>query len=221
MARFLQFKLMSATLAAAALAFSAKAQPSPAASATEKPVSPRATSAAAAQKSEDAPAPSRPRAISGSVAAQLAASMPKYTPPPAQPEPKTEEEPIDLREIDRPKNSIIRLPKYIVQEAKPPVFTERVIHTQKGLADLAVRRYLSEADRALNRFTIPLFGSSSEARALAMYAEDERLQNMNDLADDAELVSASDKAAGLYVKREADKTFMRTGDFGWSGGGPK
>jgi hypothetical protein len=44
---------------------------------------------------------------------------------------------------------------------------------------------------------------------------------MNDLADDAQLVSASDKAAGLYVKREADKTFMRTGDFGWSGGGPK
>ena len=46
-------------------------------------------------------------------------------------------------------------------------------HTEKGLTDIAMRRYISDVDRALNRWTLPLFGSSKEARALAMYAEDE------------------------------------------------
>ena len=218
MARLLPLKLMSASFAAATLAFAAEAQTTTSAPATDAPVSPRV---APADGEESPPAPPRRRAISSEVASQLAASMPKYTPPPAQTQAAPESEPVDLREIDRPKNSIIRLPKYIVQEQKPPVFSERAIHTDKGLADLAVRRYLTEADRALNRYTLPLFGMSAEARALAMYAEDERLQHMNELAEDVRMVSVTDKAAGAYVKREADKTYMRTSDFGWNGGGQK
>ncbi|MBI4623135.1 MAG: hypothetical protein HY736_07950 [Verrucomicrobia bacterium] len=172
---------------------------------------------------EQAPSPARkrPRAISADVAAQLAATMPKYTPPPPKPEPKPEEEQVDLRDIDKPKNTIIRLPKYVVQEPKPPVFSERAISTKKGLTDIAMRRYITEADRALNRFTLPLFGISAEARALAMYAEDERLKNMADLDDAANTVSKSDAAAGVYVRREAQKTYLRSSDFGWNGGSRK
>ena len=43
----------------------------------------------------------------------------------------------DLRDIDKPRNGIIRLPNYTVQEKKPPVFRERDIYTREGLADLA------------------------------------------------------------------------------------
>ena len=147
--------------------------------------------------------------------------MPEYAPAPPKPAPTPETEQVDMREIDKPRNSIVRLPKYIVQEQKPPVFTERAITTDKGLADIAVRRYISEVDRALNRFTLPLFGTSTEARALAMYAEAERLRNMGDLADTANTVSKSDPAAGEYVRRESQKTYIRTSDFGWSSGEPK
>jgi hypothetical protein len=167
------------------------------------------------------PTPRRTRAISGDVAAALAAATPKYTPPPPKPPPKPEEEQVDLREIDKPKNTIVRLPKYIVQERKPAVFRERDIHTEKGLTEIAMRRYISDFDRALNRWTLPFIGISKEARARSMYAEDERLRNMSDLKDAANNTSKSDAAAGEYIRKESQKTFLRSSDFGWSSGEPR
>lgn len=162
-------------------------------------------------------APRRARAISPEAAAALAAASPKYEPPVPKPAPKPESEQIDLRDVDKPKNQIIRLPKYLVQEPKPAVLSERAVHTKKGLEDLAIRRYMSEADRALNRYTLPLFGTSMQARAMAMYEEDERLKNMSDLHDAAVGAAVSDRAAGEYILKETQQTFLRSSDFGWSG----
>ena len=161
------------------------------------------------------PTRKRERAISGDVAASLAAAMPKYNPPKPAPPPTPVEQQPDLRDVDKPKNTIIRLPDYVVREAKPPVFRERDINTQQGLANIALRRYGTEASRALNRFTIPIFGQTQEARALAMYAEDERLKNITELNDAADMVSARDKAQGAYIKRDIQNTTMRASDYGW------
>lgn len=220
--------LVTAAFGFAALVPLASAQSAPAA--TSPILAPRTETAAAAtspilappaETAPAAPAQKRTRAISSEVAAALAAASPKYSPPPPKPEPKPESEQVDLRDVDKPKNGIVRLPKYIVQEPKPPVFTERAINTRKGLTDIAVRRYISDADRALNRFTLPLFGTSAEQRALAMYAEDERLKNMSDLQDNANAASKSDPAAGAYIRREAQKTYLRTSEFSWNGGNPR
>ena len=169
-----------------------------------------------AEKPARPSAPKRTRAISPEAAAALSAFSPKYEPLPPKPEPKPEAEPADLREIDKPKNGIVRLPKYIVQEAKPPVFRERDIYTQKGLTDVAMHRYISDADRAMNLFTLPLVGTSTEKRAMAMYAEDERLRNMSDLRDAASAAAKFDPAAGDYIRKESQTTFLRSSDFGWS-----
>lgn len=158
------------------------------------------------------PRPKKDRPISPGVASALAASMPKYNPPP---KPNPADEDVDLRDVDKPKNGIIRLPKYTVHEKKPPVFRERDIFTPGGLEDLARRRYLSATDRILNRVTLPLFGTSSEARAMAMYAEDERLNNMSDLKDTAKDISRTDAADGAYIKRVSDQTYMRDSGFGY------
>jgi hypothetical protein len=219
MAHLVQFKVLFSSLAAALAIATAPAQstqPTPSGPLAD-PANRSNVENASKQK---APAPARPRAISPEVAAQLSANIPKYSPPPPKPAPKPEEELPDMREIDKPKNTIIRLPKYVVQEQKPAVLDERAVHTSTGLADLAVRRYISEADRALNRFTLPLFGRSYQERALQMYAEEERLRNMSDLNDAAAMVSARDKEAGAYVKREAERTYLRSSDFGWSRNGP-
>ncbi len=198
-------------------------------------VTPPVTPATAAQvvvpviETAPPPAPRRNRAISGDVAAMLASHLPKYTPPPPAPPPlsaaelakKAEEDAADLRETDKPKNTIVRLEKFVVQEQRPVIFSERQIHTKKGLAALAMRRYISDADRALNRWTLPLFGSSSEARALAMYAEDERLKHLSDLSDNVNMVMKSDPAAGGAVKDAAQKTYMRSSQFGYGGMSPK
>jgi hypothetical protein len=220
MARQILLKLVTATLGVASFLPVASAQ-APAAPAAPSPLFAPAPDQKSGSAASAPTAPRRNRAISSDVAAALAAAAPKYTPPPPPPPPKPEAEQVDMREIDKPKNTIVRLPKYIVQEKKPPVFTERSIHTEKGLTDIAMRRYISDADRALNRWTLPLFGTSKESRAMAMYAEDERLRNMTNLEETASAASKSDGAAGTYIRKEAQKTFLRSSDFGWSSGEPK
>lgn len=217
MTRFLHRKLVNA----AAFAFGAVALAQIAAAQTAPAPSPILTPGAGERAPARPEAPRRARAISSEAAAALAAASPKFEPLPPKPEPKPEAEPIDLREVDKPKNTIIRLPKYIVQEPKPAILTERAVHTKKGLEELAMRRYISEADRALNRFTLPLFGSSMKARAMAMYEEEERLKNMEDLHDAAVGAAKTDRAAGAYILKETQQTFMRTSDFGWGGSGNK
>lgn len=162
-------------------------------------------------------APKR-RALSPEVAAQLSAATPKFGEnPKIEPRLVSEENTADARETDKPRNGIIRLDPMIVQEQRSPVFRERTITTDKGLADIAVKRYISETDRAMNRFTLPLFGKSQEDRAIAMYEEDERLKNMSDLHSDAVAAAKSDRNAGEQIRREAQQTYMRTPDFGYSG----
>lgn len=166
-----------------------------------------------------AAAPKRPRAISGEAASALAAAMPKFEPPkPVEKKPVVveEEELPDMRDIDKPRNGIIRLEKFIVREAKPPVFRERDINTSAGIAAIAMRRYVSETGLALNRYTLPIIGSALKAYTLQRYADDERLKNMADLSDAANTASRSDAAAGTYINRESEKTYMRSRDFGWS-----
>lgn len=151
--------------------------------------------------------PKRARAISGDVAASLAAGMPKYSPPPKPVEKPPEEDLPDLREVDKPKNTIIRLPKYVVRDAKPPVFRERDLHSESAQADIGMKRYAGLG-------LLP-FSSLNRGVALFMYQEQERLDTIADLKDTAATARrAGDKGASDYLLRETDKTYMRTGDFG-------
>lgn len=182
----------------------------------------------ARQKQQETAPPRRTRVISSEVASQLAAMTPKYTPPAPKPAPKTEQEMIDLRDIDKPRNDIIRLPEVYVREARTPVLNERAVHTEEGLREIAFRRYISEFDRAMNRFHLPILsgysllgGNPTERRAMTMYEEDERLRHMAELDDAARMVKTSDAAAGEYVRREAQKTYLRSSEFGWNGGSRK
>ena len=168
-----------------------------------------------AQKTTDAKSdkpPVRKRAVSQGVAEALAAGMPKYDPPkPVEKEP--EEEAVDMREIDQPRNKIIRLPEYVVREKKPPVFRERDIYTTKGLSELAKKRYLSQSVQALNRYTIPLFGMSAEAYALMLYAEDERLKNISELNDTAKDISLVNPENAKEIKAATRDTYGRGFDY--------
>jgi len=222
MARTLRLTRLLPPLAALGLAASLGAQTAP------DPSHAPATDTAVAAPADSAPKPAvtlkRERAISSGVAAQLAASMPKYTPPPPKPPPVPEDELPDLRDTDKPKNTIVRLPKMVIQDSRPPVFRDRDLNSKQGLARIAMRRYLTETDRVLNSFTIPLFspfstagGTSNENRALAMYYEDERLKNMAEVSDNTNMVMKSDRAAGAQVKSAAQSTFMRWSDMTYGG----
>lgn len=172
------------------------------------------TAGPAGTASDLAETPKRARVVSAGVASALAAGMPKYDPPKPVEE-KAEEDLPDLREIDKPRNQIIRLPDYVVREKKPPVFRERDINTTKGLAELARKRYVTESVQALNRYRLPLFGQGLEAYTLMMYAEDERLDNITSLKAIAADLKALDPGQGEAIIEETNRTYLRTDGFGY------
>jgi hypothetical protein len=133
----------------------------------------------------------RPRLVSPAIAAELAATMPSYTPIPADP-PRTPAAALDANDPAVPKNGIVRLPKYVVHETRLRPFTERELYTPAGLREIAVKRYITEFDAALNAFRIPLFsgystaedrGNSPEKRAMRAYDEAEAEKRSADMAD--------------------------------------
>ena len=105
-----------------------------------------------------------------------------YQPPPP-PKPQADDE-VDLRDIDKPQNEIIRLPRMTVTAKKPEVFTDRTLYTQDQLKNLAISRYLGALDKKLlNKWTFAdiglAIGATNADRAMQMYLEDERLRNMD------------------------------------------
>lgn len=142
--------------------------------------------AAAAEESVETPpappAPKKQRVVSDNLAAALADTMPAYNPPAPEPE-KSEEE---IAEYER-KNNIIRLPQVVVEGERPPIFTEREVNTDKGLEQIAVQRYFGGAAQAMNTVAIPIVGKSNEALAMEMWEEDERLRQMKDFNDRADM----------------------------------
>ncbi len=176
--------------------------------ASSEPAQPEGAPAREAASESSAEA-QRSRGISPSLAANLARAMPKYNPPPA-PKPKTEEE----IEADQPRNQIVRLPKVVVEGQRPPVFTERELHTKEGLAALAVARYLSELDRGvLNRYRLPFVGMSAEQRAMMMYEEDERLRNIEQARQTVYVLKQVDPEEARLLKKEADAAYIRKSEF--------
>lgn len=221
MARYTPTLLLSAAAVAFAIPGlrSAPTAPTPPLAGATQPVAaaeatPAATPAAPDAKTDATSA--EPRRYRSTLAASLADSMPKYDPPKPVVKKDDDEEDVDLRDVDKPKNRIVRLPKYTVQGNRPPIFRERDINTTKGLASIAMRRYLSDADRALNKFQLPLFGISNEARALAMYQEDERLKNMAALDDAARTAGKADPKEAAEIKRMNQDANMRWSDFGYA-----
>jgi hypothetical protein len=213
MARLIPSLFLSLTIAAGSVGFAAEGQP--AQKAPTEALPPVLAPSAQTEKSTAQPAP-RPRAVSPGVASILASRNPVFNPD--APKPDANVAAGGRLALDQPANGIVRLPDVYVRERRPIIFKPQAIYNAKGMADLAYRQYISEADRALNRWTLPLFGTSARERALQMYREDERLRNMSDLADAARIVSLTDSDAGVYVKRVSEQTYMRSSDFGWNGG---
>ena len=180
---------------------------------------------AAPPPADAAPAPTeRPRAVSPATAALLAAALPKIGPvKPAERKPDAELP--DLRDTDKPRNEIVRLPKYVVREPRPPVFTERELYSDRAFGERLARRYYSEGYLAFNRlarFTpLALYLSSAADNALAQYYMDERLQKMAAFADLTKMLMVSDPVAGAKARDAVQQTFMHTSEFSWSGDQPK
>lgn len=153
--------------------------------------------------------------MSSELAASLTAGI-KYDVPGAEKKKPDPDEEAAAAEADKPRNGIVRLPKYVIEGDRPPVFTERELNTPKGLADIAVKRYLSSVHQNLNRFHLPgwLGGVSNEELAMQMYREDERLQNMKQMEDTSYILrKAGDNKAADEMKEQSRDMYMRRSEF--------
>ncbi|WP_138223129.1 hypothetical protein [Nibricoccus aquaticus] len=147
------------------------------------------------------------RAISGETSSLLSAGY-KYSPPKPVEKVMDEDELVDQRDVDKPRNEIIRLPKYMVEGVKPPVFAERNLYTRDNLSRLAMRRYLGKGP--LNKFQL---GKTGEAYAMQMYWDDERMKNMVEADRQVSLYrAAGDDEKAAKLEKENRAMFLRTND---------
>lgn len=216
MATLLRAPWLITALLAAGLMVAARAQTAPAPVAPVKEVSPvldPAKAAASTAAVETPAAPKHDRVMSNAVAATLADGMPKYNPPPKAVEPTPEEPAADLREIDKPKNKIIRLQKVIVSEPKPPVFRDRDLEKKSGLTNRGLERHAG--------LQIGNAWGLNRPVALLMYEEQERLDNMSALNNDAkDAKNSGDSAAAAHILKENNRANYRPSDFGWNSDNP-
>jgi hypothetical protein len=168
----------------------------------------------------------KPAAKPATTPSVITAGLPRYVPP-KTPAPQPSAAAVDKMEAepestplspDQPQGKIIRLPRYVVEESRPPVFRESDIHTKKDFGRILAKRYLTEFDRGvLNRFTLPIIGIPPEARALTMFEDEERLRNIAEFKNAADLARlAGDKKEADFLLRETNRTFLRSGGSNWN-----
>ncbi len=163
----------------------------------------------AANPAAPAEAPEGPvHAVSPRVAAAISSVMPPFGAGPAAPGAASPTQ--DLREVDKPKNTIPRLPvevmaRYLVTESRTPVFRIRDLYTAEGRTALS---FAAHPGLHIGNF----FGLNS-GLAYEMYLEEERVQNIADLKDTAYAVAVGgdpeEAQAILDATRDA---FIRTED---------
>lgn len=85
--------------------------------------------------------------------------------------------------IAEPKNQIIRLPEFLVQEERLPNFREQDIYTPKALTEIALKRYLSDFGRALNAWRLPIIGGAVDSYVMMLWEQDERARISRELSN--------------------------------------
>jgi hypothetical protein len=115
----------------------------------------------------------RPRAVSPATAAMLAAAAPRFQPVAAPAQPTHE----SVEEVpDKPRNGIVRLPRYIVREPRVPALSEYQVLTPKGKVELALKTY-----PGLRFGSFWIF--RNDGIALAMLEEDVAAERARELAE--------------------------------------
>ena len=213
-------KILLAIMAAAASAAAQQTAPAPtpAPAASEPPAAPAVDASnvvlaprAPALRRRSRPTKARAGRSRREIAADLASGMPKYAPP--TPTPATTAEPQDLRDIDKPRNEIRRLPKYVVRETRPPVFRDRDLYNTKGLVDLSFK---SHPGLVVGNF----LGLNSKRGLRDVPGRPAPARTSQDLTDTAHAMAlGGDKAESDYILKESQETYMRPIEETWAGPG--
>ena len=150
------------------------------------------------------PAVPKPRPkLSPHLTSQISASIPAWKAPPAWQAPPPPPPP--------PDPDVVQMAPVIVQEKPLPRAGDKEWLTPKARDAALVKEYLAPLDRYfLNRFTLPLFGISKEARARMMYEEDKRLQDLKWINDQIDQGQQLDPQGAKELAKIRNDTFTRS-----------
>jgi len=193
---------IAATLSAIAGMAAENAPPTEAPAAAEITKADGKTEAKDAVSKQPAPLPKpRPR-LSPAIIAQLTSQLPVWSPPPP-----TNQTPAAAAPADP---DVVPMKPVVVLGDRLPRIDDQQWLTPTARVDVLKKRYLSDFDRSfLNRFTLPLFGVSQEARAQMMYEEEKRLQDLQWMNDQVEQLKKLDPAEAKDLATIRDATFTR------------
>ena len=160
------------------------------------------------------PAPASP--LSAEVAQQLNASLPKsiQSKPTAAAIADIRQQSIDrapasqLGQENTPADpEVLELPKMTVkQQPRPrPRLGDHTILGPKAFNDELLRKNFTTLDRALNKFTLPLFGSGAAERAREDYNIAQKRQFMDDVLTIAKAAEQTDPEAAKALREAAAK----------------
>ncbi len=147
----------------------------------------------------------RPR-LSPQLAAQVSTQLPIWSPPKAKESSQLQPQPAAAADPD-----VVQMKPVVVSGDRLPRIEEKEWMTPKAWDGELVRQYLTDFDRnLLNRYTLPIFGMSPEARARLMYEEDQRLRDLKWMNDQIDQLSRQNPAAAKDLRQVRDQIFTRT-----------
>jgi hypothetical protein len=135
-----------------------------------------------------APAPAAPAADQF-----LIPGLPKYNPPP----------PVEAQPASVPNPDVLELPKMVVKQKPRPRLTPEITVTRKAYGEQLAKEKFSSLDQALNKFTIPLFGSSIAERALEEHEREKKAQMAGDVSNMVKALETTDPAEAKSLKEAA------------------
>jgi len=167
-----------------------------------------ATSAFAA---EEAPIPkiseNNPAAVAPSpvVSKNIISGLPKFSPTAPAPAPAAKTDtpggPGGAQDPD-----LLVLPTMVVKQKPRPRLTESVVYKdKKDFGAIFAKQNYTQLDQALNKFTLPLFGTSLEARAYDDYMRQKNAQIKDDINALSKAVEATDPAEAKALREAASK----------------
>jgi hypothetical protein len=175
---------------------------------TNEPVAPAASKVTNETAAIVVPNPAKPAALkprprlSPQLTTELSTQMPVWSPPPA--------EKADQAPPPPPDPDVVQMAPVIVKDNRLPRIDEKEWLTPKALDAMLVKEYLTPFDREfLNRYTLPLFGISKEARARMMYEEDKRLRDLQWMNDQIDQMKKLDPEAAKELTKVRNDTFTR------------
>lgn len=135
--------------------------------------------------------------------AETVAITPPATPPAAQ-VPFT---PLANGKVDdKPADpDVMELPKMVVKQKPRPRLTPEIMVTKKAFGEDLAKQKFSALDQALNKFTLPLFGTSLAERALEDYEREKKEQLNADVQNMAKALDTVDPNEAKSLRAAAAK----------------